>query len=112
VSANPGDGTKAVGLLDAAVNRPGASAFGDDAYRSLDLKAAARLHSLTNNHALIDANTWLAWLATVVFCDLNGSPPEPSDDEALQVVWDIASSDVDGAGIASRLNLLPLAMIS
>jgi death on curing protein len=38
-----------VGLLEAAVARPQATAFGADAYPDLDTKAAALLHSLARN---------------------------------------------------------------
>jgi death on curing protein len=96
-----------VGLLDSAVNRPRASAFGDDAYPTLELKAAALLHSMTKNHALVDGNKRVAWLSTVVFCDLNGYTPELSDDDAFQIVWDIASDSLDVAVIAHRLQLRP-----
>jgi death on curing protein len=97
-----------VGLLDSAVNRPRASAFGEDAYPTLSLKAAALLHSMAKNHALVDGNKRIAWLSTVVFCDLNDFSPGLSDDEAFQLVWDIASSEIDDiASIASRLNLEP-----
>jgi death-on-curing protein len=96
-----------LGLLDSAVNRPRASAFGLDAYASLDLKAAALLDSLTKNHALIDGNKRLAWLGTVVLCDLNGSTPSLSDDAAFQLVWEVASADVEVSVIATRLNLSP-----
>jgi death on curing protein len=98
-----------VGLLDSAVNRPRASAFGDDAYPTLDLKAAALLHSITKNHALVDGNKRVAWLSTVVFCDLNGSAPELSDDDAFQIVWDIAGNSLEVAVIAQRLQLRTLA---
>ena len=37
------------------------------------LKAAALLQSLVKNHALVDGNERLAWLATTVFLDVNGS---------------------------------------
>jgi len=96
-----------LGLLDSAVNRPRASAFGADAYESLNLKAAALLYSVTKNHALIDGNKRLAWLGTVVFCDLNGLTPAISDDEAFELVWDIASSEIELPVISSRLNLSP-----
>ena len=96
-----------VGLLDSAINRPRSSAFGEDAYPSLSLKAAALVHSLTKNHALVDGNKRLAWLGTVVFADLNGSFPKLSDDEAFQLVWDIASSTIDVATITERLSLSP-----
>src|ERR1700722_3673161 len=95
-----------LGLLDSAVNRPRSSAFGEDAYESLDLKAAALLHSMTKNHALINGNKRLAWLSTVVFCDLNGFAPAIEDDDAFQLVWDIASSaEEDISAIADRLHL-------
>jgi death-on-curing protein len=94
-----------IGLLDSAVNRPRSSAFGEDAYPSLSLKATALLHSMTKNHALVDGNKRLAWLSTVVFCDLNGFAPRLTDEEAFQLVCDIASSEVDVALIAERLRL-------
>lgn len=97
---------KDLGLLDSATARPKSSAFGDDAYPTLSLKAAALLHSMTKNHALIDGNKRIAWLSTVVFCDLNGYSPKISDDEAFQLVWDIASSQqYDVGSIAARLRL-------
>ena len=95
-----------LGLLDSAVKRPRSSAFGEDAYETLNLKAAALLHSMTKNHALVEGNKRLAWLRTVVFCDLNGFAPDLEDDDAFQLVWDIASSaEEDIAAIANRLHL-------
>lgn len=95
-----------LGLLDSAVNRPRSSAFGEDAYQTLKLKAAALLHSMVKNHALVDGNKRLAWLSTVVFCDLNGFAPDLDDDDAFRLVWDIASSaEEDIAAIAIRLHL-------
>src|SRR5487761_1948164 len=98
-----------IGLLDSAVNRPRSSAFGEDAYATLNLKAAALLQSMTKNHALVDGNKRLAWLSTVVFCDLNGFSPDLKDDDAYQLVWDIASSEeVEITAIADRLHLSPI----
>jgi death-on-curing protein len=97
-----------VGLLDSAVSRPRSSAFGEDAYQTFDLKAAALLHSVTKNHALVDGNKRIAWLGTVVFCDVNGFAPDLTDDEAFQLVWDIASSSLELARIAERLRLAPV----
>ena len=94
-----------VGLLDSAVNRPRSSAFGEDAYVTLNLKAAALLQSMAKNHALVDGNKRLAWLSTVVFCDLNGLAPQLTDDEAFQLVYDISSSQLEVAEIAERLHL-------
>lgn len=43
-------------LLESAVARPQASAFGVDAYPDLASKAAALLDSLVLNHASVDGN--------------------------------------------------------
>ena len=63
------------------------------------------MHSVAKNHALVDGNKRLAWLCTVVFCDLNGMTPHISDDDAFQLVWDAASSEIDLEEIAERLRL-------
>ena len=61
-----GDGyaVRDFGLLEAALARPRATAFGKDAYPDLDARAAALLHSIARNHALVDGNKRLAWSAT------------------------------------------------
>lgn len=94
-----------IGLLDSVVKRPRSSALGEDADATLNLKAAALLQSMTKNHALVDGNTRLAWLSTVAFCDLNIFFPQTTDDEAFQLVYDIASSPPDVGVIAERLHL-------
>ncbi len=94
-----------VGLLDSATARPRSSAFGEDAYPTMALKAAALLHSLAFNHALIDGNKRLAWLATVVFLDLNGLATDVTDGEAFELVREVAASSLDVEGIAARLGI-------
>lgn len=92
-----------VGLLDASVARPRSSAFGADAYPSLDLKAAALLDSLVRNHALADGNKRLGWLATVVFLDLNNEPLDLDHDAAFDLVVAVAEGRLDVEGIAESL---------
>lgn len=94
-----------VGLLDAAVARPRSSAYGKDAYPTLALKAAALLHSLVRNHALVDGNKRLSWLATTVFLDLDGQQAPLSDGEAFEVVMAAAAGELDVEGIARHLRL-------
>jgi death-on-curing protein len=60
-----------IGLLESALARPRASAFGEDAYPDLWAKAAALLESLARNHALIDGNKRLSWVATRYFLAVN-----------------------------------------
>lgn len=97
-----------LGLLDSALARPRTSLFGVDAYSSLGLKAAALLHSLGSNHALVDGNKRLAWLATVVFLDLNDHEPLLDDDAAFALVWDSAGGKLDLGDITESLRLAPL----
>ena len=45
-----------IGLLGSAVARPQTTAFGEDADRDIWTKAAALLHLIVKNHALVDGN--------------------------------------------------------
>lgn len=92
-----------LGLLDAAAVRPRSSAFGEDAYPNLRLKAAALLHSIVSHHALVDGNKRLGWLATTVFLDINGQTVELGDDEAFELVLAVAEGRLDVEDIAERL---------
>ena len=93
------------GLLQSALARPQASVFGQDAYPDLHLKAAALLHSLVSNHALVDGNKRLAWLATFVFLDINDKRVMASQSEVVDFVVAIASSELsDLDKIAERLS--------
>jgi death-on-curing protein len=83
------------GLLQSALARPQASAFGADAYPSLDDKAAALLHSLARNHALIDGNKRLALGATIAFYGLNGRRLTLTNDAAYDLVVAVASGTLD-----------------
>lgn len=82
-----------IGLLDAALGRPKSTVFGNDAYPTLALKAAALLHSLAKSHPLVDGNKRLAWLATTVFLELNGHGTSLDDEAAFRLVWDVAAGD-------------------
>jgi death-on-curing protein len=93
------------GLLASAAARPATVVFGHDAYADLFEKAAALLHSLMSNHALIDGNKRLAWSTTVVFLGLNGyRVPVIDVDRAEEFVFSIARGDLSEVGeIARRL---------
>ncbi|ALE72700.1 death-on-curing protein [Pseudonocardia sp. EC080610-09] len=74
------------GLLESALARPATTLFGQDAYPTVHLKAAALLQSICGNHALVDGNKRLAWAATAVFLVLNGHPPRIDQDAAFDLV--------------------------
>jgi death-on-curing protein len=84
-----------VGLLESALARPRSTAFGEDAYPSIHGKAAALLHSLARNHALVDGNKRLALAATIAFYGLNGLRLTMSNDEAYELVMAISAGELD-----------------
>ncbi|CAN5724812.1 MAG: type II toxin-antitoxin system death-on-curing family toxin [Actinomycetota bacterium] len=96
-----------VGLLESAAARPRTSLFGEDAYPSIEGKAAALLHSLARNHPLVDGNKRLAWLATTVFLDLNGYRVGIDHDGAFDLVMAAAQGEIDAPEIALRLQVSP-----
>ncbi|CAI7975894.1 death on curing protein [Frankia sp. Hr75.2] len=83
------------GLLESALARPRATVFGRDAYPTLDGKAAALLHSLARDHALIDGNKRLALAGLIAFYGLNGRRLTLTNDEAYDLVMNIASGLCD-----------------
>ena len=85
------------GLLEAALARPQATAFGKDAYPTLDGKAAALLHSLARNHALIDGNKRLALAGLIAFYGLNGRRLTLTNDEAYHLIMNVASGQLEAA---------------
>lgn len=92
-----------IGLLDSAVHRPQATVFGADAYPEIDQKAAVLLESLVRNHALVDGNKRIGWLATVVFYGLNNIELEAPDNDAYDLVIAITSSAITYEDAATQL---------
>ncbi|WKA48042.1 type II toxin-antitoxin system death-on-curing family toxin [Geobacillus zalihae] len=79
-------------LLNSAVNRPKQSAFGQDAYPTLWLKAAALYASLCQNHPFHNANKRTGFVAMKQSLWLNGyrfaASEKEADDYTLKVVTD------------------------
>jgi len=92
-----------MGLLESAAHRPAATAFGEDAYPDPHLKAAALLESLVRNHALVDGNKRLGWVATAVFYRLNERHVTAPEGEAFDLVIGIATGEHGIKEIAERL---------
>lgn len=93
-----------VGLLESALARPKASAFGADAYESICLKAAALAHSLARNHALVDGNKTLTLGAVIAFLGINGRRLTGTNDDAYEFVIALAEGGLDDIHlIADRL---------
>jgi len=94
------------GLLESALARPRATAFGSDAYPVLDAKAAALLHSLARSHALVDGNKRLALAATIAFYGVNGRRLTLTNDGAYELIMSVAEGKLDSvddiAGVLAR----------
>ena len=85
-----------MGLLSSALARPATVAFGVEAYEDIWTKAGALLQSVALNHALIDGNKRLAWVAMRVFLDLNNVPPAVVDvDQAEAFVIQVVAHELD-----------------
>lgn len=96
-----------VGLLGSAAARPQTTAVGEDAYPDVWTKAAALLHSILKNHALVDGNKRLGWLATAVFLDINGiEVTHVPNDSVYDFVIDTTVGRDDVTAIADQLREL------
>ncbi|MBO0900158.1 type II toxin-antitoxin system death-on-curing family toxin [Cellulomonas sp. zg-ZUI222] len=84
-----------IGLVESAAARPRTQIGGTDAYPDLLAKAAALLHSLTRNHALLDGNKRLALAGTIVFLGVNGTRLVATNDDAYDLIMDVAAGRVD-----------------
>lgn len=93
-----------VGLLGSAVARPQTTLGPEDAYPTIWLKAAALLQSIVANHALVDGNKRLGWVATAVFLEINdASVASASNADVYDLVMAIASSASSLEAIADQL---------
>jgi len=91
------------GLLFSALARPAAGMFGQDAYPTLELKAAALFSSLAQNRPLFDGNKRLSLYLTFAFLRLNGLRVTFTNDEAFELVLNVAQSRLDLELIAAEI---------
>ena len=89
-----------LGLLDSCLSRPQTSLFGEDAYESIYLKAAALMHSVVTSHPLIDGNKRTSWALMITFLLLNDLEVVADTDSAFDFVLSVATGKSDLPGIA------------
>lgn len=93
-----------VGLLRSALARPAATAFGADAYPELEDKAAALVHSLVRNRALVDGDKRLGLMGLIVYLGVNGRRVSWTNDQAYDLIVEIADGRLDAVrDIAERI---------
>ena len=90
-----------VGLLQSSLARPQSSLFGADAYPTLDLKAAALMHSVATSHPLIDGNTRSAWALVITFILLNRLEVVAETNDAFEFVLSVATGSLELDEMAS-----------
>ena len=77
--------------------------FGEDAYPTLELKAAALFSSLAQNHPLFDGNKRLSWILTLAFLRLNGYRVVMENDDAFDLVLQVTQRQMELDQIAAVL---------
>jgi death on curing protein len=96
-----------IDLLLAAEQRPQASAFGQDAYGSIEAKAAALLHSIARNHPFKDGNKRTATVAALFLLRVNGLRVTWVQQRALVMILDVAEGRTDLQALAAWLQPEP-----
>ena len=89
-----------IGLLESALARPQTSLFGEDAYPTLELKAAVMVESIILNHPMVDGNKRTSWFALNVFVELNDYEIQATQNEVFDYVLDVANKRLDAEGSA------------
>ena len=90
--------------LSSALARPAQSVFGEDAYPTLTLKAAAMMQSLAQNQPFIDGNKRIAWICGKVFLQIHGVTMNATDTEALNLFVDRIASGMRVEDIAAWID--------
>ena len=101
---------KDAGLLGSAIARPRTSLFGEDAYPAFELKAAAMMHSVIKNHALVEGNKRTAWSLFYFFLYINDIGHTMNDDQGFDLVLGLATDryTIEQAAEIIGRHLVPL----
>jgi death-on-curing protein len=101
---------KDLGLLDSALARPRTTLFGEDAYRTIELKGAAMMHSLKLNQPLVDGNKRTSWFMLTSFLFINSYHLEMSTDQGLRLTLGLATDELslDEAAAMIRDHLISI----
>ncbi len=89
--------------LDSALHAPQAGSGGYDKYPNFVDKAAVLVVRIAQNHPLPDGNKRLAWMSLNMFCELNGYELQVADEDAVDLVKEIAAGSHDEVAVAEWL---------
>lgn len=96
-------GMREMGLLESALEQPGLRVFGEEVHPTLELKAAAYLYHLAQNHPFVDGNKRTAYTAFALFARVNGLTIQASENELFDLTLAVANGRMDKAQIAEWL---------
>ena len=104
-----GQGIRDLSALESAIAQPKMSAGGEDAYPTIEQKAAALCFSLAGNHPFVDGNKRIAHAAMEVFLLLNGREIQSNVDVQERMMLGVASGQVSREELEIWLveNVLP-----
>lgn len=96
-------GVRDEGLLESALSQPQVSFFGELLHPTIHAQAAAYLYHLAKNHPFLDGNKRTAYGAIEVFLRLNGYNLNLSNEEAYNMVIQVAQGDISKEELSSFL---------
>ena len=89
-----GQGIRDLNALESAIAQPKMSVGGEDAYPTIEQKAAALCFSLASNHPFVDGNKRIAHATMEVFLLLNGREIQSNIDEQERIMLGVASGRI------------------
>lgn len=96
-------GVRDEGLLESGVSQPKASFFGELLHPTIYQQAAAYLYHLAKNHPFLDGNKRTAYGAMEAFLRLNGYNLDFSNEEAYNMVMQVAQGEMTKEDLSTLL---------
>lgn len=93
-------GVKEPTALNMLVNAPKQHVFGQEQYPTIELKAANLVRNLVKKHVFHNGNKRTAFMALIVFLELNGYKFKVSNKEAVNYMVKLATEDINEDEIA------------
>ena len=86
-------------LLESAIYSAQAMFDSEEAYPTLEEKAARLCYSITNNHAFVDGNKRIGIFVMLVFLEVNGVKLRPTNGDVIRVGLAAASGEMKYDGL-------------
>lgn len=93
-------GVKEPTALNMLVNAPKQHVFGQEQYPTIELKAANLVRNLVKKHVFHNGNKRTAFMALIVFLELNGYKFMVPNKEAVNYIVKLATEDINEDEIA------------